>query len=117
MADVSKVIEIVFAGNDKVSGTISTVSGKLDTFSTAVYAVAEPLSNIADDIIKFDTALVALTVGGLGLATVEAGKFETSFSEISTLLGITGTALDIFRGDILKYAPDGVIAEHYKYYM
>ena len=108
MADVAKTIEIIFAGTDKVSGTIDTVSGQMSEFGDTVYKVAEPLANVADNVLMVDAVLLALAVGGLALATHEAAEFQSAFLEISTLLDDVGESVNEFSDDILNYATNSV---------
>lgn len=106
MANLEKTVEIIFAGVDKTSSIFSSVGKKLDQFSGKVQNVAQPLSNVADDVLKLDTALVTLAAAGLAVAINESGKFSDSFNEITTLIDDTGQGVDKFRGDILDYARD-----------
>lgn len=94
MADVKKTIEIIFAGTDKVSGTIDTVSGNMSVFSDKVYAVAEPLSDVADNILKVNTALLALGAAGLTYAYIKSAEFESAVIELRKVLGDQPEALE-----------------------
>lgn len=106
MANLEKTVEIIFAGVDKTSSIFSDVGKKLDQFSGKVQNVAQPLSNVADDVLKLDAALATLAAAGLAVAINESGKFGDSFKEIMTLIDDTGQGVDQFRSDILAYARD-----------
>jgi len=104
MADIEKTIDIIFAGKDEVSKTFATVSGSLDKFSQKTQEIAKPLANAADTVLKLDAALAAMAVAGLALATNEAGKFNDSFAEISTLVTASDESLSYFKDSILDYS-------------
>lgn len=106
MANINKTIEILFAGNDKVSGTIDTVSGKLSDFGGRVEDITQPLANVADDIMKLDFALGVLALGVAAFSIKTAGEFNDSFSEISTLVSASDDNLNDFRQGIVDYAKD-----------
>ena len=104
MADASRVIDIIFAGVDNVSGTINTVSGQMSSFGNSVEAVASPLANVADTILKIDAVLTAMAIGGMALAVREAGNFNDSFLEIASLTDATDASLATFKDSIVDYA-------------
>jgi len=104
MGDINKTIEVIFAGTDKISGTISGVSDKIGDFAGSVESATQPLADLADFIAKVDTVAAAMAVGGLALAINQAGKFGDSFAEISTLTDATGGSLDKFKDEILDYS-------------
>lgn len=105
MADLEKTVSIIFSGTDDgLSGTVSSVSGGFGSLNDKLMSVAQPLANVADGVLTVDAALLALAIGGLALATNEAGKFQTAFAEISTLLDANPVQLEQFSDDILDYA-------------
>ncbi len=84
---VQKTIEIIFKGNDKVSGVIDTVSGGFSTLGEGIGNITGPLSSITDDILKLDVALSALAVGGLVYAYYKSSEFESSLIELKKVVG------------------------------
>lgn len=104
MADVKKTIEVLFSGKDQMSGVMSSIGGKLKDFDSSVQKIAQPLSDVADSILKVDAALAAMAIGGIAVAINESGKFGDSFNEITTLIKATDSELQTFKGDILAYA-------------
>ena len=106
MADsLEKIVSIIFQGEDKLSSTLNTMSKRLDGFSGDIQNVTGPLSNLADNVLLLEAALVGLAAGGLALAVNEAGNFSDSFNEISTLIDdLPADKLAEFKDGILEYA-------------
>jgi len=87
MANVQKTIEIIFAGVDKLSGTVNTVAGNMSSFGDSVGVASEPLANITDSIFKINTALLALGGVGLAYAYAKSIEFEDASIELKKVLG------------------------------
>jgi len=88
MADsVQKVIEIVFAGDDQVSGTVRDIGSAFSTIESGVSDVLNPLANLADGVLAADAALAAMAVGGLALALKASVEFESSMIELQKVVG------------------------------
>lgn len=87
MADVNKTIEIIFQGVDNVSGIISTIGNDFNSLSDSVEKIAQPFAAAADNVLKVDTALTALAVGGLALAYSKSTDFETAIVNLEKILG------------------------------
>jgi len=104
MADVKRTVEVLIQGNDQISKTITGVTSGLDSFGGKVQSVTGPLADFSKQLVQIEVALAALAVGGMALAVTAAGNFNASFNEISTLLDVTGPAVDKFKEDILDYA-------------
>jgi len=104
VASVTKTIEIVFMGSDKLSGTIGDVSGKIADFSSSISDATKPLLDLSTAILKVDAVVGALAIGGMAVAINQAGKFGDSFAEISTLTDASAASLDKFKTDILDYS-------------
>ena len=104
MADIDRTIAVIFKGTDQLSGTIGSLSSSLDKFGANVQNVTQPLADMAESVLKIEAGLAALAVGGLAASVVQAGKFTSSFGEISTLINATDDELTTFQGSILDYA-------------
>lgn len=101
MASVKKTIEVIFAGTDKMSGsiegisgnltnlgaTVGDVTGSLRSFDAAVMSVAEPLASAADTVLKFDAALAALAIGGLTYAFFKSKEYESAIIDLEKVMG------------------------------
>lgn len=86
MANLSKTVEIIFAGKNEASKVIGTIEKDFTSLNATVTAATGPLASIADFVFKLDAALLALAVGGLAYAYDKAIKFETamvSFRKVS----------------------------------
>ncbi len=95
MADsVKKIIEIVFAGDDEVSGVIKGISTNISAFGDGLENVVSPLAGITDNILKLDAALAALAIGGLAFAFKKSADFEGSMIELQKVLGEHPEALE-----------------------
>ena len=106
MANLTKTVEILFYGTNKTPGFISGISKNFDQLSNSLDKAAQPLADIADSVIKVDVALAALAAGGMAVAVKQAGEFNDSFNEISTLTNASSDDLNNFKQDIINYARD-----------
>ncbi len=85
MADVSKTVEIIFAGNDKVSGVIGDIGTSMQAFE----GMASPFAKLADGVLAVDKALAAMAVGGIAYASYEAMGFEEKTVNLTKILSDT----------------------------
>lgn len=104
MADVSKTVEIIFAGIDKVSDTTASIAGNIDNLAGKFGDVTQPLADMAGWVEKADAAILGLGGVMIGLSINEAAKFQTAFNEISTLFRAAPGDVDKFRSAIQDYA-------------
>jgi len=103
MADLEKTVAIIFQGEDKLSKSITTMSGSLDKFGGKVVSATQPLADMSEKVLKVEAALAAMAIGGLALAIKNAGEFGDSFAEISTLIDVPRENLEAFKQDIAEY--------------
>ncbi len=108
MADLSKTVEIIFKGDDRLSSAVTGIESNFDSLTGKLSDVAAPLASTAEAVLKVEGALAALAIGGMALAIKAAGDFGGQFSEITTLLDDVGTPIDTFRNDVLEYSKDSV---------
>ncbi len=106
MPDITKSIEILFTGNDKLSSTMKSIRSGFSSLDDSVASITGPLADMAAVVEKTELALAAMAAGGLALAVKEAGAFHDSFAEINTLAQTTGEGMTKFRDDIIAYAQD-----------
>lgn len=104
MATVERTVDLIFRGIDQASAPMQGIQGALGTLGAGADMIVEPLAKAADWVLKIDAALAALAIGGVVLATREAGRFGDAFNEISTLLDATDDDLERFRTSILDYS-------------
>lgn len=88
MADsVQKVIEIVFSGDDQLSGTVTGISKGFGQIEDAIQDVLSPLAAVADGVLVADAALLALAAGGLVLAFSKSKDYESAVVDLQKVLG------------------------------
>jgi len=106
MADLEKIVKIIFEGQDNLSQTINSTQRGLDSFSTSVTDATQPLADFTASILAIDAALALVAGGALTAATIAAGQFGDSFNEITTLIDAPAQSIDQFRQNIIDYARD-----------
>jgi len=104
VADITKTIQIIFAGDDQISETVRGINSKMNDFETVVSSAVGPLASLADGVLEADAILAAMAAGSLVAATAAAKDFQSGLSEISTLVTATDEDLDKFNQQILDYA-------------
>ncbi|MBT00619.1 MAG: phage tail tape measure protein [Oceanospirillaceae bacterium] len=104
MADLQRTIDIIFAGTDNLSPTLSTMGNNLSAFESAIGRKTQPLADLTGDIFAAEAAVVAFAGAMGGLAITEAGKFQTSVSEIGTLFTGTEAQVKALGDEILEYS-------------
>lgn len=104
MADLERMINIIFNGEDRTSGAFTSVTGSFNKLSTEVEAMAAPFARIADDVLKLDTALAAMAIGSLAYATIKAGEFGDATNKIATMIHDTTFDVNQYGDSILDYA-------------
>ena len=87
MADLSKTVEIIFEGDDRVGKTITGISGSLESLGGKAVSATQPLADLAESAVKLEAALAAMVAGGLALAFAASTEFETSSVSLSKILG------------------------------
>lgn len=98
-----RIVKLIFEGDDRVSKVVSGIEKNIAGFTGKLGDATAPLAGIAEGALKAEAALGALAVGGIALATTEAGKFGDSFNEISTLIDASGGDIAAFRQEIIDY--------------
>jgi len=106
MADLQKTIQVIYAGEDKISGTLKSMGSNIDAFGRNVASATQPLADLTKSLVAAEAVMIGLAVGGLAVATREAGQFGDAFNEISTLIDAPATSLEGFRNNILEYTRD-----------
>jgi len=96
MADLQKIIEIVFSATDNTSGAINTISKHLDKFTDGLEKATQPLSNITDNLLKFEAGVTAAGIAVAALALKQAVELETALSDL-------GKQLSDGEGDAEQY--------------
>jgi len=95
MADISKTIEIIFAGVDNLGPVTQNIGGGLSSVASGVQSATQPLADLSDSVLLTSAAITALGIAALTFATKEAVALENSFVELQKVLGDTdGQATD-----------------------
>lgn len=87
MADLEKIVKILFQGDDQVSASMNGIAGNMSDFGSIATSAAEPWAAVADNILMADAALAALAVGGLAYAFNASKNFETATIELNKVMG------------------------------
>jgi TP901 family phage tail tape measure protein len=111
MADLEKIVKIIFAGDSSdLSGTVNSVGKSMDSLALNVGKATQPLADLTDAVLTIDGYLAAFAAGALVVATTQAGAFGDSFKEISTLITDPAADLEAFKDDVLEYAKQSSFA-------
>lgn len=106
MADIEKIVSIIFFGKDDVSKTAKSIASNMNKLEEGIQDVAAPFAALGDQVVKVDAILAGLVAGTLALAVKTAGDFGDQFAEITTLIDDTGESIDAFRESIIDYGQD-----------
>lgn len=104
MVDASRTIEIIFNALDQTGSGMSSVAGNLNDVADKASKVTEPLSNIAEDALKAEAAILALGATFLTVAVNEASKFGEKVEEIGSLVNDTPEQVSKLKGSIQDFA-------------
>ena len=113
MADLSKTIQIVFEGVDKVGPGLKSVGDGLDKFADHAKDATKPLADVAKGILAMDAAAVGLAVVLGTKAVQESDKFEDALAGVGKQLQASDPPLTEARKGIealaLKYGESGIV--------
>lgn len=73
MANVSRTIDIIFNGKDRLSGSVGKIAGSIRMVSGAIEDIAEPVAEAVDKLIQMETALLAV---GAAISTISLAAFK-----------------------------------------
>ncbi|MGB5217110.1 MAG: phage tail tape measure protein [Smithella sp.] len=86
MADLEKIVKLIFEGDGK---GLSTEMAKMDKdftgFTNKIKDATGPLGDFGMGVAKAEAALIALAVAGMAVAIQKAGEFETAVSKITAV--------------------------------
>ena len=105
LADLEKTVKIIFGSDDKqLKKSAADIEAEFKKIDKAITNMTDPLANAGAAILKVNTALAALVVGGIALAIKESSAFNKEFALISTSVSATGDDLAKYRDQILDYS-------------
>lgn len=103
-ADVSKLVQIIFAGDNKLSPVAKAVRADLADVGGGVAGSVGKLSDFTLGLAKVETTLLATGAAATAFAVNMAGDFDQRFRLIATLIDQPIDALGNFRQSILDFA-------------
>lgn len=113
MPDLQSTIDIIFRGIDDASKIANQMSGNIQSrfdelvrYGGSLESLAAPIANVANNVLKTESAVTALGAAMVFASVRQAGDFNDSFNQTRTLFDETGPAVSRFRDDILQYAVD-----------
>jgi TP901 family phage tail tape measure protein len=86
VADIEKLVKVVFRGDDQITRAIDSIDRRLTSWSGGIADITSPLAGMADGLLKADAALAALAAGGLALAFEKSRQFETALVDLRKVL-------------------------------
>ena len=105
LADLEKTVKIIFGSDDKaLKKSAADIEAEFKKIDKVITNMTDPLANAGSAIMKVNTALSALVVGGIALAVRESANFNKEFALISTSVDATGSDLARYRDQILDYS-------------
>lgn len=97
MPDLSKTIEIIFAGTDKVSDVIDSIDGSMSKIGSGMQDISAPFADAAEQVLLLEAAIAAAAVAGVKLSS----DLEEQSQKMKNALGLTTEEAERF-GDIAK---------------
>lgn len=85
MADLEKIVQIVFEGKDELSNSLKMMDKNFSDFTGKVQSVTGPLGDFGVSVAKAEAALVTMAAAGMAVAIQKAGEFETAVSKITAV--------------------------------
>lgn len=84
---LEKTIEIIFQGDDRSINAFKSVNRSLADFEGVLTSVTGPLASVADDILKVDATLAALSTGALAYSLRTFADFEDVMLKVKGVIG------------------------------
>jgi len=102
MADLSRTIEIIFAGVDNISSSLNTMGGNIESFGNNIGDIGEPFASAAEKVLLLQTAILGLATAGI----LASSNIETEANKMKNSLGLPideaerfkEIALDVYSG-------------------
>jgi TP901 family phage tail tape measure protein len=90
---VEKTIDIIFAGTDRVSGTLSDIGGSLDDFGSGLGDISKPFEDITLAVGVAQLAIAGLATAGF----IAAGDIETETGRMVNALALPAEEAEKFQ--------------------
>lgn len=102
MADIQKVVEVIFGAIDNTGAGLSSVSGSLNSISDRASDITGPLSEVAEYAVKAELAVMALATAYGTYAVVKASEFETAQIDLNKVLNEGDPAIGTFTAGVME---------------
>jgi TP901 family phage tail tape measure protein len=102
MADLQKIIEIVFDATDNTSSAIGSISKNLDKFTGGLEKATQPLADITANLLKFEAGVTAAGIAVAALALKQAVDLEKALSDLDKQLGEGEGSADQYKEALSK---------------
>lgn len=104
MADLSRTVEIVFEGVDRLGTGVDSINSRIAGVTNGINSATAPLADFTKGLVSFEAGLIAAGIAVTGLSVKLAGDFDAQFKEIATLINEPIDALGSFKDQIQSYA-------------
>lgn len=109
-SDISKTVEILFGVSDQTRSGLESVKSEFQSLDNFVQGAAQPVADLTSSLLKAEAAIIATgaAIGGLAIST--AGDYQTSISEVGTLLNLNADQNAEFAQSLIDYGRDASVA-------
>ena len=109
MASSKEIIELLFNSKYNDAGT-RALKRDLGNLGDSVGKGVSVVANFTAALATMEGAAIAASIGLAKVSAEAAGKFQTGFNEINTLLNLTGDDLTAFKNDVKSYAAESTLS-------
>jgi TP901 family phage tail tape measure protein len=100
MANLNQTIDIIFNGIDRTGDAFGTVGDRLGSFNDKVQNVVQPLSNLADQLLKLEASAIAVGTAFGAYAVTKAAEFESAQADLAKVLDETDPKIGAFTATV-----------------
>jgi TP901 family phage tail tape measure protein len=104
MSDAQRTIQLIFKGVDEVSAVSDAVIRSTRDFAGGVERATQPLADLAVGAVELEAGLLAAGAAFTTVAVIAAGRFDTAFREITTLIDAPAESIQRFGSQLRDYA-------------
>lgn len=98
MANLSQTISLIFEGLDQTGPAFRSVNDAFSSLNARAQALADPFADLANKILKIDTALAALALTLGGIAYAASVKMESAALDLKKVLDDTDPSVETLTG-------------------
>ncbi len=93
MASASRTIEIIFAGVDNLSSSLTTMGGNVEDFGQSLQDFGAPFADATKIVLALDAAIAGLAIAGI----TASSEIESETSKMTASLGLTNEEAEKFK--------------------